>query len=146
MEYFFLLSLVKTDRNVNDTIDEIVYLIKGEQNKWFPKIGIVQKTDTAGYGYGEQSNLMSVLSNFSKKIPYVTLAFYHIYWNGEQLCIYTVRNGIVDRDKIDLYGIPVGKYNITPKIHIKNFEIPNNLSIYFNPNYYFKYIAQTEYY
>lgn len=152
MEYFFLLSLVKINSIKNfdsnwsyntyfyDIIDGVIKLARLEMNDEhfpLPQIGKLEKSNTCGYGYGEQFGLEKSLINFSKKVPNVVLAFYHIYWNGECLSIYTVNNGNIKKDNIDLHGIKIGDYLITPTLNIDKFKINNNLTCYFNKDYLF---------
>ena len=133
MNYFFLLSLCKSDENLYDMAEIIAQEYKNMDN--FPEFGVKCKSSSSGYGYGEQTDLIEKFIKFSNKFPESILAYYHFYWNCECLTIYTINKGKVYIDKCDLSKFMVGPYNLSTKFSFKNTQIPNNITCYLNYNY-----------
>ena len=131
--YFFLLSLFKSDENLHETAIFIAEYYK--KNKLLPEFGVKKYSNTSGYGYGEQPELVKNLFNFTSKFPNVILGFYHFYWNCQCLTIYTIGKGRVCIDKYDLDKLKVGPYEISSKFSFKNTQIPNNITRYLNQDY-----------
>jgi hypothetical protein len=140
MEYTFLLSLVSIDYTTNNIQDEKKQILEKliqeikllqQRDKYFPKIGITEKTLTNGYGYGEQEYLAALLITLSKRFPNVTLAFYHIFWNGECLSIYTLYRGNIIKNECESEPIKLGFYSVKPIFDPNKLEIQENITKYF---------------
>ena len=133
MQYFFLISLFKSDKNL-DNMAEII----GEEyrnTKDFLEFGVKLYSDSSGYGYGEQIDLIQKLFDFSNKFPNCVLGYYHFYWNCKCLTVYTINKGKVYIDKADLLNFKVGPYDLSTKYSFKNTQIPNNITCYLNLDY-----------
>ena len=133
MQYFFLLSLFKSELNLEDMAEII-----GEEYrnmKDFPEFGVKLSSNTSGYGYGEQMDLIPKLLKFSNKFPNCVLGYYHFYYNCKCLTIYTINKGKIYIDKADLTNFKVGPYHLSGKYSFKNTQIPNNITCYLNYDY-----------
>ncbi len=132
--YFFLLSLIKCP--ITD-IESYAMEIgdKYRQLKIPIKFGEKQLTNTRGYGYGEQEDLIEKLQYFCNLFPKAIFAFHHFYYNCQTLTSYTIIQKKVYIGKHSLENIPVGNYNITTSYSLEDTEVPNNITSYLNPNY-----------
>ncbi len=120
--YFFLVSLVKCP--VTD-VEGYGMEIGREYAKrvQYIKFGEKGHSDSRGYGFGEQMDLIPKLTHFANLYPKAIFAFYHFYWNCQALVVYTVINGKIQID------------NISTSFSIKNTQISNNITRFLNPTY-----------
>ena len=133
MKYFFLLSLFKSDKNLEDMAEIIGQKYRNTID--FPEFGVKLSSNSSDYGYGEQMDLIPKLINFSKIFPNCVLGYYHFYWDCKCLTIYTINKDKVYIDKCDLTKFNVGPYELSSKYSFKNTQIPNNITCYLNFDY-----------
>ena len=133
--YFFLVGLVKAP--VTD-VEEYAMAVGKEWSKkgQYLKFGEKGSSDSRGYGFGEQMDLIPKLNYFANMYPKAIFAFYHFYWNCQALAVYTVVDKKIHIDKCSLENINVGPYHITSSFSLEDTQIPNNITSFLNPTYH----------
>ena len=132
--YFFLVSLVKAPITDAEEYGMEVGKEWGKRTQYL-KFGEKGSSDSRGYGFGEQMDLIPKLTYYANMYPKAIFAFYHFYWNCQVLSVYTIIDKKVHIDKCSLENIPVGPYQISSSFSLEDTQIPNNITTFLNPHY-----------
>jgi hypothetical protein len=132
--YFFLVSLVKAPVTDGEEYGMAVGRDWAKRQEYI-KFGEKGSSDSRGYGFGEQMDLIPKLKYYANLYPKAIFAFYHFYWNCQALSVYTVINGKVSIDKVSLEDLDVGPYKISTSFSIEETQIPNNITCFINSSY-----------
>ena len=132
--YFFLVGLVKAP--ITD-VEEYGMAVGREWSKksQYLKFGEKGKSDSRGYGFGEQMDLVPKLTFLANMYPKAIFAFYHFYWNCQALNVYTIIDKKVHIDKYSLENLNVGPYLLSTSFSLEDTQIPNNITRFLNSSY-----------
>jgi hypothetical protein len=137
MEYYFLLSLFKCPDDIENYSMRIANEYEKDiKNKNMIVIGEKLNSNSLGYGFGEQEDLIPILLHFCSKFPDAIFGFYHFYQDCNHLTIYTIGDNRVYIDKHSLEALEIGPYIISTSYSFESTQIPNNITKYLNSKYH----------